>query len=357
MLTCGFFNSIKRDRRYYPYQFTDMFSMLMPNGVCSSIGNGFACEMKDIHTIKIRSGLAFFDGYYVYNNSEMEYRISEEVYPQPSLMSIYVETTPTQTEYPSGNRLDLDGMTVMGVKSTVEVSNIFIDQEPQTEYPAGNTLDLGDIRVRAELEAVEEGRTGDCYIVLEFSDRNRSFEIKAINTNDYISTTHHVLAVCHKSPSGLVCENVVGKTMDNILTTKWITGMWQGILIDDILDDFEYSEDEFLNTFKSEKENYWTNWIENNKYYLYHSDESTQYSRLTEELGTKEDLPTFVYGTAVKGTTSTSVYVPNLPTDAVISFKSNPYGLIIEKLSVTNNYITVGYKEADRTYSICFVIR
>lgn len=359
MLTYGFYDSIKADRRYYPHQFTDMMSMLMPNGIVSGIGDGFAVEAKDAHTVKVRSGLCFYNGYYVYNDATMEYAISDEVYPVPGLRGIIVEQEPYQTEYPAGNPIDLDGIQVSGLKSNLSVVGITIDTPPQADYPYGNNLDLGALKVMADLVAVEESRVGDCYIVLEFDEVNRSFELKAINTNDYRESVHVVLAVFHKAMDKYRCENAIGKTVSEYITpVKYVTGMFQNILIDDIVDTIEYDEDEYLQEFKEEKETYWDNFIATNKYILYHQDDgTTQYQRFNQELVKKEDDPIIVYDTVEKGTTSTSVYIANTPTDAVVQFKSDPYGLIILDMYQSGNYIRINHEETSRKYSICLVIR
>lgn len=360
MLTYGFYDSINSDRRYYPYQLLNLFRMLMPDGVCSGIGNGFACQVKDKRTIKVRSGLCFFNGYYVYNDEEFEYSISEEVYPAPSLSGITVDEPPIQTEYPAGNKLDLTGISVLGIKSNVSISSIKMENLPQSDYPYGNKLDLGNIKIVGDLVAVEENRIGDCYIVLEFDPSARTFDIKAININDYREEVHQLLTVCHKTVDGLRCENVIGRTIDEFIKpTKWITGLFQAILIDDIMTDIVYDEEHYLDTFDSEKSAFWNSWLDNNEYILYHLDGApSQYSRLTDELSTKETKPIIVYDTITKETTDTSIYVPNMPSDAKISFKINPYGLVVTKLdTIGSNYIRVSHSQATRNYSICLIIR
>lgn len=361
MLTCGFFDSIKADRKYYPHQLTDLFSMVMPNGICSSIGNGFACKAKDAHTVIVRSGLCFVNGYYAYNDDDIEFTVPEDVYPAPGLIGISVEQPPYQTEYPSGNNIDLDGIIVSGLKLNISsVTSISVTTPPQSDYPYGNNLDLGDIRVLGELEVHddEEIRVGDCYIVLELDEENRTFGLKAINTNDYRSEIHQVLAVCHKNASGVLVENVVGRTYNNIITpTKWITGLFQSILIDDIYDDIQHDEESFASTFNTEKTAYWDAWLDNNEYCLYHQDGSTQYSRLTNELTTKQNKSIIVKDTIPKDTTEASIYVQDLPADAIVSFKNDPYGLLVKDLYVYGNYIRVRYEKTTRNYSVCLVIR
>lgn len=359
MITCGFYDSIKADRRYYPHQLTDLFTMLVPNGIFSGIGNGFACKAKDLHTIIVKSGLLYFNGYYAYNDADLEYTIPEDVYPVPGLMGITIDTDPTQVDYPVGNRIDVDGIVVMGIKSNVSVADIRIEENPQTDYPYGNKIDLGHIKVLGDLVAVEESRVGDCYIVIEFDSSNRKFEIKAVNTNDYRSETQQVLAVCHKTSTLLTCESVVGRTINDIIVpTKWITGLFQSVLIDDIFDDIVFEEESFMESFKAEKNAYWDNWLNDNKYYLWHLDGgATQYSRLTDELATKENKPIVVYDTIQRGTTEISIYVADMPSNPKISYKLNPYGLIVNSIYVSGSYVRMTFEPASRNFSVSLTIR
>lgn len=357
MLTYGFFDSIRANRKYYPHQMTDLFSMVMPEGIVSGIANGFACEStKDVNTIKIRSGFGFFKGYYVYNDSEMTLTIDESTYPAPGLRSIQVQTQPYQIDYPAGVPLDLDGISVFGLKSYASVENIRVNVSPQLDYPYGTKFDISDIQVVGDLADSIEVRVGDCYIVIEFDEANRSFDIKAINTNDFRMSIHYLIAICHKTVSGLRVENVVGKTLEDIETPKWITGLFQSTEIDDIIDNISYEETAYKNEFDSEKSTYWSNWVSTNKYYLHSS--GKQYQRLTDELSGKDTKSVVQYHTIPRDTTTTTLYIPEITDKSVLSFKVNPFDLIIRDVKLLDNgYVQLSYDSTRRRYSLCVIIR
>lgn len=69
-LTYGFYNSVNHDRKYDALQFSSLFDGLIADGVFATIGNALQVAPNSGMDIKIRSGRAWFNHTWSYNDSD-----------------------------------------------------------------------------------------------------------------------------------------------------------------------------------------------------------------------------------------------------------------------------------------------
>ena len=399
-LTSGFFDSKDKDRLYDASQLSKMFiGLISKNGVYSSIGevyenskdpslciNPFKLTIINSTTFKIGKGLAYINGFFVYNDSDHILTIPpNEYYPLIPIKSIFIDKDP-QIEYPSGNPIDLGDISVKEIESEYTVLDVRMDIEPQLDYPSGNSLDLGDIKVGAHpskkiLKNVEimvnpqldypEGNILDLgdiqvdawygdeyyYIIIDFDEYNRTIDIKAVDDVNYNRDNRLVLYEIRREGSNIEITNYISRSQYNFMSTNLITGLMTST--NDIQSNMNMTSEyiTFLNNWTRDSNRKFNDWLDNNKYYLWHSEDSTQYDRMSSEIDSKEVDP-YVQDDVLKyGTTSKSIEINTDLTNKKIRVISSPYGLSINNIEVTDNIVTINYFKIYLDYKIKIIVR
>ena len=70
MLTCGFYNSLKGDRKYYSSQMSAIFDGIIRDGVFLSIGSALTVSAVNGMTVKVGSGKAWFNHTWTLNDGD-----------------------------------------------------------------------------------------------------------------------------------------------------------------------------------------------------------------------------------------------------------------------------------------------
>lgn len=324
-LTFGFFNSINADRLYDAHQISDFFEGPILDGVISGIGNIFACRAVTDSRISIDTGLGYFKGYYIYNDSIKYLNIPEDYYPYYPMTGISVLQNPDQTEYPVGNRLDLNGTVIEGLQST-----------------SGEKF-------------------GDVYVVISLDEDRRLFTIDVIRVDDYNSEKDYIIAICHKTRTKFYVENLVGRIKGsyqepNIIGAYLTTGLLRhGKTLWNLSVDADEAFSDFETLWKETIPDEYEDWLTTQEYYLYQSGQ--QYSRLTAELTEKVNTPSIITINIPRSSRSITVQDQRIVNNSIIDIYQKPNGLFIEDIIIQPGFITLKYKTAIVNHILNITVR
>lgn len=90
-ITSGFFNSMNRDRRYNAEQMSQIFNGIITDGVFDNIGELFMTVPGTGLEVLVKSGRAWFDGTWTYNNDWYSLKIEEADISLPRRDAIVLE--------------------------------------------------------------------------------------------------------------------------------------------------------------------------------------------------------------------------------------------------------------------------
>ena len=484
-LTYGFYNSINRDRVYDAKQISGLYYGVIPDGIFSTMGDGFICRKIDTTHISVGAGILYQKGLYLKNDEPIIIEVPDNLYPFN--YTRIVVTQNGQTEYPSGNPLDLGDFKIGGAATAITITGIEAVNVPQTEYPSENDLDLGGVRVQATYTESETNIVnGKAYIVIFRDDINRLFEIKAIKEDDFNPLNHILIAVINRNNEEITVISMMGriseyiKINDELMITdspiigdickfsltatrttdfytkepyyacsgtlsflssegetgggafqmisvynffgegceigdyvitgneilfkitsktdsgtaisiegyrltplsfdtssfaddplllyinpyiktnkgmRLVTGICQSTYVDDVARTMNNKYSKFLDDWKEIKPTEYSDWLDNNEYYMYHQEGSTQYDRFTSEVNGLQNPYQIFPGDIEPNSESTTISVSNIPSDAFIEIKTDPYGLYIKSITVNTNSITITYNKVYTSYRVYAIVR
>ena len=484
-LTYGFYNSINRDRVYDAKQISGLYYGVIPDGIFSTMGDGFICRKIDTTHISVGVGILYQKGLYLKNDAPVVIEVPDNLYPLN--YTHIVVTQNGQTEYPIGNPLDVENFKIGASATLVELTNIEVYRTQQTEYPIENPLDLNGVRVQATyIESETSAVNGKAYIVIFRDDINRLFEIKAIKEDDFDPNTQILIAIINRNNDeiniismmgrmseyikindeldinnspivGDICKfsltatrsinfytkepyyscsgilsylssegesgggvfqmvsvyNFFGegcKINDYVITSngiifkitsktdsgtsisiegyrvtptsfdsslfaddpllayvntyvnnnkgmKLVTGICQSIYVDDVTRVMNNEYSKFLDDWKTTKPDEYSDWLDNNEYYMYHQEGSTQYDRFTSEVNGLQNPYQIFPGDIEPNSESAIISVSNIPSDAFIEIKTDPYGLYIKSITVNANSIIITYNKVYTSYRVYAIVR
>lgn len=173
-LTYGFYNSTsKEDRVYDAKQISGSYYGMVHDGVFSDVGDGFICEIVDLTHVKIRSGMIYNHLMFIKNDEDYILTIPDDKYSGTGIASIEIARPPSQTKYPVGNKLQVDGIRVNGVKD-------------------GSVI-------------------GEAYVVIQKNPDSRSFELTCVNVSEFDTSRHILLAILDRAASNITVKNMIGR--------------------------------------------------------------------------------------------------------------------------------------------------
>lgn len=349
-VTSGFFpiNIGIKDLLYDSEQVSRYFQGLYLNGVLTSIGDFFTCEVIDINHVKVKSGFGYLNGLYVYNKNDYICEIPDSVYPAPPISSIVI-SNPPQLNYPIGNPLDLGDIIVSGLPSDIEIIGIEIENKPQLDYPENYPLDLGDIKIRPITNEIPLIRVGNCYIIVRLYEESRSFSIEAISIDNYNINTDLLIAKVTRDENGITLKNVVGFSDDIITGAPMLIGLNQKAYFTDLMNVLDEVYSNFISNWQSAKEAYYTSWQANNVYCL---DTLDQYNRLMAELDGKSNKPLKKSIEVSKNDITKTITYNNMPQNIYVDAYSIPSNLAITNISVEGSDIIINFLPA---YNDCIL--
>lgn len=318
-VTSGFFNASNKDRYYSAKAISQIFDGVLSDGILNTIGDKFVCKViNNDGTISIGSGFGYFKGYYIYNPIKYNYKI-------PSNLINDGEESPS--EY-----------------------ILEITKEPQLDYPLNATLDLGNI-IMSFTSPTQVSSVG---IVIELDERNRLFNIKAIDLDNFNPSIHMKIANVSKENGNLIIENVVGCSDGTYL----IPGILQRTYIDDLKSKIDSRMSIFIPSFIDAKSTEFEDWLTNLEYYLYHhSSGPTQYQRFVSELDGKSNKKTIYRGSITRNSTSKVFTNITIQDDSCVTVESKPFDLDIKNIVINNqSHPVLYYEKASQSYDIRFIV-
>lgn len=332
-VTYGFYNG--KDRLYDARQLSRVFEGVVSEGIIAGIGDLFTCRSTGGNNILIGTGFGYFKGFYVYNETTYTYSISNDLF------------------------------------ESYNFSDIEISKNPQTEYPSGNPLDLGDISV---VGISSSARYGQCYIVIELDEINRLFTIKAIKISDFNDNTQIPIAIVFRDDNTYTrVQNLVG------YSGKWRAPCDNGyysdleiigpniihnpIISHNINDVYDYIHDSMYEFYcdyfdpnkLGSKTDEFNSLITELSYYLYHHDSGpSQYNRFVSLLDLKETKPIIVPVTLeVNSYEKTIQYT--VPDNKILTIESRR-PISIKNIKINPNSVYISYSRLSTACKIYLII-
>lgn len=95
-LTCGFYNGVNHDRKYYAEQMSDLFEGIINDGVFVSVGKHFSVTPKTGNTVVVGTGRAWFNGTWTNNDASLPVDCgeSEVAFDRIDAVVLQVNTNP-----------------------------------------------------------------------------------------------------------------------------------------------------------------------------------------------------------------------------------------------------------------------
>lgn len=353
-VTSGFFSSVHDDRKYDAKDIGDLFEGLVPNGIFSGIGNAFSSKVVNKTQASISSGLAYFNGYYFYNDDDIIVDI-----PEMYLVGIELEVPP-QLEFPKWNRLyyDPDNIKVVGsLAISKEVKEIRVENPPQLDYPEGNTMyyDPKDLKVVASFGADD----GWVYIVLQLNEISRSFSIITIGIEDYDPSKHLMIARTRRLGNDMEYRSLVGSSYTPLIYSyrhhyhneetgeDTVTG---SLVIDNLLSEMNDEEEAFKKEYFKEKTTWMAGKIEDWEYYLYQS--GNQQIRMNNQISKKGTNAITLTGDININDDEIDLYAPNDVSNYYVDIFLSPNTLTINHVEIIGSAVIIKFDKALQKYKI-----
>lgn len=90
-VTYGFYNSVAGDRVYDAVQVSQMFNGILTDGVFKLIGNKFQVVQNTDMSIFVRSGKAWFNNTWTYNDGDISLTVADSDLVLPRIDSVIIE--------------------------------------------------------------------------------------------------------------------------------------------------------------------------------------------------------------------------------------------------------------------------
>lgn len=90
-VTYGFYNSVAGDRVYDAVQVSQMFNGILTDGVFKLIGNKFQVVQNTGMSIFVRSGKAWFNNTWTYNDGDISLTVADSDLVLPRIDSVIIE--------------------------------------------------------------------------------------------------------------------------------------------------------------------------------------------------------------------------------------------------------------------------
>lgn len=334
-VTYGFYNG--KDRLYDARQLSEFFEGIILEGVIAGIGDLFTCRPIGGNDISIGTGFGYFKGFFVYNETSYTYNIPNNLF-----------------------------------ESYDKFTNIEISSNPQTEYPSGNPLDLGDIRVVGVSNSASS--YGQCYIVIELDEINRLFNIKATKISEFNSNIQIPIALVYKDDNNYTrIQNLVG------YSGKWRAPCDNGYFLDleitgpniihsptlshninnvyDYIHDsmYEFYCDYFDPAKSGSKTNEFTSLLNRLSWYLYHHDGgSSQYDKFVSFCDTRENKPTKIPVT-LEANSYEKTITYTVSDNKIVTVESTSV-VAIKNIKINPNSIYISYDKLTTSCKIFLII-
>lgn len=132
METSGFFNAMENadgsyDRTYIAEQFAKFFSMFIGNGVFASPQNQLKVVAKENLTVTIKKGFAFIDGYWYYNDSDLDVDITPNATANKRVDGIFVTLDKTERTITHTYEVGRTNRIVNGSVSELKIAEVTVE--------------------------------------------------------------------------------------------------------------------------------------------------------------------------------------------------------------------------------------
>lgn len=132
METSGFFNAMENadgsyDRTYIAEQFAKFFSMFIGNGVFASPQNQLKVIAKENLTVVIQKGFAFIDGYWYYNDSDLEVDVTPNATANKRVDGIFITLDKTERTITHTYEVGRANRIVNGSVSELKIAEVTVE--------------------------------------------------------------------------------------------------------------------------------------------------------------------------------------------------------------------------------------
>lgn len=128
-VTCGFFNGLNHDRKYFTEEISRLFDGIIRDGVYASIGDKFAVTASEGMTINVGSGRAWFNHTWTYNDTDLPIKMEDPDLVLDRYDAIILEVDASE-EVRNNSIKPVKGTAASNPQKPVMVETEFVHQKP-----------------------------------------------------------------------------------------------------------------------------------------------------------------------------------------------------------------------------------